>query len=297
MAYNDNSCAANKGNTGLSQCLDELGYDYKLIHTPLTYEIADEATALLEATWQDDIDAKNIHPFPAFEEVEATSEDDVEQELNTGNSIHVREGKYSGIGKLRVPMCNLSALRTFNGVKGRVFIVTSNGKIFGTSPDGTKFKGFELSKLRVSYTKGTDGTNARMVDIRYQLQNPTEMGDYPAIPNITAWNPTTLTGLISATVSVSSSAAGSVTISVASDCDGESIEDLVVGDFTMLASDGTTEKLPGDTVDPDNGDGTYTFLFTGPALPADTYTVNLKAASASTTGQYDPGTAASFTIS
>jgi len=64
----------------------------------------------------------------------------------------------------------------------------------------------------------------------------------------------------------------------------------------MLASDGTTEMLPGDGF-ADNGDGTYTFTFTTPVLPNDTYTVNLKTPATQTTGGYEAGTAASFTIS
>ena len=296
MAYNDNSCAASKGNTQLSQCLDDLGYDYILMWSAEDYEIDTEANSKLEATYVDDIDAKNLYPFPAFEEIEPNEEDDVRQELATGLSIFIREGKYGGMGRLRVPACNLEALRSFNSLKGRAFIITSNGKIMGTSPDDTVFKGFELSDLRVSKIKGTDGSTARFVEVYYQLKNPNEMGDYLAIPEITSWDPTTLKGLLNVTLTVDSSAEGSVVVSVASDCDSEAIEGLVEGDFTILASDGTTEMLAADDF-ADNNDGTYTFTFTTPVLPADTYTVNLKTAANQTTGGYDPGTAASFTIS
>ena len=295
MAYNDNSCAATKGNTGMSQCLDELGHDLILLHTSLDFEIDTEANAKLEATYVDGIDAKNIYPFPAFEEIEDISEDDVYQELATGSRIFIREGKYTAVGRLRVPACKLSDLRSFNGVKGRIMIVTSNGKILGTSPDDTKFKGFELADFRVSRIKGTDGSTARFVDVTYQLKSPTEFGDYLAIPEITDWDPTTLDGLLDVTVTVDSSAEGSVVVSVASDCDDEAIEGLVQGDFTMLASDGTTSMLDADDF-ADNEDGTYTFTFTTPVLPADTYTVNLKTPANQTTGGYDPGSAASFTI-
>jgi hypothetical protein len=293
--YNDNSCVANLGNTGLSDCLDGLGYDARLWWTPSTYEIADVATALLEATYDTGINAKNIYPFPLFDSVDDASEEDVEEELPTGTSIYVREGKYAGIGHLRTALCNLPNLRTFNEVAGRAFIVTSNGKIWGTSPDGVKFKGFKLSKFHVSKLGQTDGSTSRKIQVRYQFAQPSEMGDFPAVPNITTWDPLNKDGIINVVVTVDSSAAGSVVLSLARTCDGEAVDGLVEADFTFLASDGTTEMLPAD-VFADNGDGTYTFTFTTPVLPADTYTANLKTAALQTTGGYESTAAASFTI-
>lgn len=296
MAYNEINCVASLSNTGLSNCLDNLGYDAMLLWTADSFEIANEAAALLEATYVDAVDAKNMYPFKIFDEVEPAIEDDVEQELATGVSLFVREGKYGGVGRFEMSLCDLPKYRTFNEVQGRAFIVTGNGKIYGTSPDGAKFKGFKLSKLHISGLKGTDGSTVRFVEVRYQFKSPSEMSDFPAVPNIgTDWDPLTLTGIVDVTVTVESSAEGSVVLKVIRDCDGETVDGLVVGDFTILASDGTTEMLPGDGFT-DNGDGTYTFVFTTPVLPADDYTANLTTPAAQTTGGYEGGSAASFNI-
>ena len=297
MAYNVETCIANLLNTGPSACKGKLGYDAMLLWTSESFEIANEAAALLEATYVDATDARTMFPMKIFDEIEPAIEDDNEQELSTGVTLFVREGKYGGIGRFELDLCSLPKYRTFNEVSGRAFIVTGNGKIYGTSPDGVKFKGFKLSKLHVSKLGGTDGSTLRFVDVRYQFKTPSEMADFPAVPNIgTTWDPLTLQGLIDVTVTVDASAEGEVTLSVASDCDGEAIIGLVTGDFTILASDGTTEMLPGDGF-ADNGDGTYTWTFTTPVLPADTYTANLKTAALQTTGGYSPGTADSFIIS
>lgn len=292
--YNAKNCVASLGNTGLSNCLDNLGYDAMLVWTTESFEFANEAAAILEANWESAINAKTVYPFPIFDSVEPAIEDNVKQDLPTGVSLFVREGKYGGKGLMQVAICNLANLRTFNEVQGRAFIVTGDGQVFGTSPDGAKFKGFKLSEFHVSMLKGTDGTTKRMVELDYQFKNVTEMADYPAVPELT-WDPLTLTGVVDVTVTVDSSAEGSVVLSVARDCDGEAVTGLVVGDFTILASDGTTEMLPGD-VFADNADGTYTFTFTTPVLPADTYTANLATPAAQTTGGYEGGTADSFTI-
>ena len=295
MAYNDKSCAASKGNTGVSDCLDDLQYDFILIHTPTSYEIDTEANARLEATWLDDIDAQNIAPFPAFEAVEDTSEDDVVEELTSGVRIQTREGKYGGTGTLRVALCNLAALRTYNNLKGRAFIVTSDGTIFGTSPDGVKFRGFLLSEFKVGKLMNTDGSTARMVPINYQFKDPTEMGDFPATIKPTTWSATALAGLKDVTVAVVGTATDALlVVSIVGNCDAVNIEGLVEADFTLLDV-ALNEELPADSFT-DNGDGTYTFTFS-PVLDADTYTINLKTPALQTTGGYESSGADSFVIS
>ena len=295
MAYNDINCIASLGVTGLAACKDNLGYDAMLIFTTIDFEFASEVSAETEADWQTGIDAKTVFPFPAFEEVEPALEDDVEQEAATGISIFVREGKYGGIGRFQTAICNIANLRTFNEAVGRAFIVTSNGKIYGTSPDGVKFKGFKLSKFHVSMLKGTDGSIVRWIELRYQFSTPTEMGDYPAVPQ-TTWDPLDKVGLYPTTLLEDDAGVeGLIVCEVTKDCDGTLVTGLVEGDFTILASDGTTEMLPSDGFT-DNADGTYDFVFSAPVLPADTYTINLKTAAAQTSGGYEPGTADSFII-
>ena len=295
MAYNVETCIANLLNTGPSACKGKLGVDAILLWTSESFEIANEAAALLEATYVDAIDAETMYPLKQFDEVEPSIEDDVEQELATGVTLFVREGKYGGIGRFELDLCSLPKYRTFNEIAGRVFIVTANGKIYGTSPDGVKFKGFKLSKFHVSKLGGTDGSTNRMVDVRYQFKNPTEMADFPAVPNIgTDWDPLSLQGLIDVTVATTGTPSTTeLIVSVTSDCDGEAVTGFVIGDFIVLDSGGATETP--DTVT-DNGDGTYTFDYTGTPLTVDTYTVNLKTATAQTTGGYAPGTAASFEL-
>jgi hypothetical protein len=293
MAYNELNCVAVLGNTGLANCKDNLGYDAKLLWTTKSFEFASEADAEDESKYEDAINAGSMYPMPLFKEVEPTLEDDVEQETATGASLFVREGKYGGIGRFETAQCNLANLRTFNEVDGRAFIITSNGKIFGTSPDGVKFRGFDLSKFHVSYQKGTDGSTVRWTEIRYQFEDPTQMGDYGAIPQLT-WNPLNLAGVVDCTVTVNGTPTTTeLVVDVARNCDGEVVTGLVIGDFIVLDSTGNTETP--DTVT-ESPNGTYTFDYTGTPLTVDSYTVNLKDPADQTTGGYESATAASFSI-
>lgn len=292
MSYNVRSCVASLGNTGQSNCLDNLGYDAMLIWTTESFEFANEAAAILETNWQSAINAKSMFPFPIFDTVEPAIEDNVKQDLPTGVSLFVREGKYGGKGMLQVALCNLAALRTFNEVQGRAFIVTGDGQVFGTSPDGAKFKGFKLSEFHVSMLKGTDGTTKRFVELDYQFKLVSEMADYPAVPSL-SWDPLTLVGVKDVTVTVTASTSSLVTISVTGNCDGQGVTGLVEGDFTLLDSS-SNEELPSTTFT-DVGSGVYTFAF-GTPLSADDYTINLKTPANQTTGGYESATADSFTI-
>jgi hypothetical protein len=292
MAYNEVNCDTAKQNTGLSNCKDNLGYDARLFWTTSTFEFASETDAEDQTKWEDAINAKNIAPFPLHVEVEPALEEDVIQETAVGISLFVREGKYGGIGRSEIALCNLSKLRSYNDIKGRAFIVTGNGKIYGTSPDGVKFRGFDLSQFHVSYLKGTDGSQKRLVDIRYQFEQPSQMGDYGAVPQLD-WDPLQLSGVIDVDVAVDSSTANKVVVSLTRDCDGEPVTGLVEGDFTLLSS-GAAEQLPADTFT-ESPNGTYTFDFTV-ALVADTYSINLKDPQLQTTGGYESTAAGTFTI-
>ena len=291
MAYNSPSCVATLGKTGLSNCKDELTYDAMLVWTTNTYEFASETSAETEADWITAINAGTVFPHPIFDVVEPAIEDNVEEDLATGVSLFVREGKYGGTGQAITALCNLANLRTFNEVTGRAFIVTGNGKVYGTSPDGIKFKGFTLSKFHVGFLGGTDGTTARKVTWTYQFKIPSEMGDFAAVPQLT-WNPLTqLTGVVPVTVAVVGVATASeLIVSVIRDCDNEAVTGLVEGDFVILDGASAVQPTTGFT---DNADGTYTFTF---SADLETGTVNLETPTAQTTGQLFSATAASYTI-
>lgn len=293
MAYNDVSCIATLNNTGLANCDNNLGADAKILYTKDSFSFASEADAEDESKYTDAINAKNMFPFPLFVEVEPALEDDVIETTNLGFNLFVREGKYGGKGRYELAACNMPKLRTFNEVLGRAFIITSNGKVYGTSPDGVEFKGFKLSEFRQSGFGPADGSIKRKATLTYQFNSPSEMFDYPAIPTLT-WDPLQLSGLIDVTVAVPVGfTASSVIVTVTRTCDLEVVTGLVEADFIMLDFSGTT-VLPATTFT-DNADGSYTFDFGAP-LASEAHTVTLKTAANQTTGGYESTGAASFTI-
>ena len=292
--FNDVNCIVTLGNTGLSNCKDNLGADAKILWTKAGFSFASLADAQDESKYTDAINAKNMYPFPLFVEVEPALEDDVVEDTGLGFKLFVREGKYGGKGRYELAACNMASLRTFNILtSGRAFIVTTGGKVYGTSPDGIEFKGFDLSYFRQSGFKGSDGATKRKSELEYQFKSPSEMFDYPAIPAIT-WDPLQLSGLINVVMSVPAGfTSSSVIVSVTRTCDNEAVVGLVEADFIFLDASGTT-VLPANSF-LDNEDGTYTFGF-APVLATEAHTVTLKTAANQTTGGYESTGAASFTI-
>lgn len=289
MAYNEVNCTQVLGNTGQALCTNNLGADAKLLITLDSFSFASLADAQNQSKYQDAINERVMFPFPLFKGVEPAIEDDTVETTGMGFRLFVREGKYGGIGRYQLAACNLPKLRTFNNVKLRAFIITLNDKIYGTSPDGVEFKGFKLSNLVQSGFKGTDGTEQRKTQLAYQFASPSEMFDFPAIPQLT-WSPLQLTGLIDVTVTASDFANPTVTVSVIRKCDLEPVSGLVEGDFTVLDSSGV-EQLPSDNF-VDNGGGIYSFTFN--SLATDLYSVNLKNPADQLTGGYQSDSADYF---
>ena len=295
MAYNDLNCSEDRANTGLANCLENLGADVRLIWTTESFEFASEADAKDITKWEAAINAKYMSPFPTFDEIEPNEEDDVETETGLGVSKFVREGKDGATGRFELALCNLAKLRTYNKSLGRAFAITENGMVRGTSPDGVVFKGFKLSKFFTSKMKGSDGSTVRWVELKYQFKNSNELGDYPAVPALT-WDPLELAGIIDVDLSISGTpTSGELIVKVARDCDAEAVTGLVEADFTLVNDESATQ-LPATSFT-DNGDGTFTFTFTDAAvLSADDYIVNLKSPSTQTTGGYESSAEATFTI-
>ena len=291
MAYNQISCTADFGKTGLACGSENLGYFQKLIFTIDTFEIATETAAKLEATWQDAIDAEEIFPFKNFLEVENSNEENVREEFSTGAVAFVRQGKYRETGKVNMAVCEMIQHLAFNNKKGRVFLVTSNGYILGYSPDGTKLKGYSLDTLEVSNMSGSDGSAQRKVSTYYSLSTPSQQGEDIVAFKPTAFDALDLEGLINVDITEDDEATTSlVTFTVLTSCDGEGVTGLVEADFLFLDAAGDAQT---DQTFAEDGSGTYHFSSTAAAV---TGTIDLDTPENQTTGGYYSTGEDSFTI-
>lgn len=292
MAYNQLSSLATLGNSGRTGATENLGYFAKLLWCKPDFEISSEANALLEATWQDAINLKQVYPFPMFSKVENSDEDDVKESFPTGQEVFVREGKIRETGHVNLALMALQNLRTFNNVQGKLALVTSNGYIVMYSPDGTKAKGFSLQNFHVGGIGKTDGSNQRMTPISWGLADPTEVLDY-GVAIKPSWNPLELEGLLDVVITLTSSATASLCqFTVTRQCDGEGVDGLVQADFSFLKNAGTAQDGAGLAF-VEIGQGEYKFTATASLVDG---TINLKDPDLQTTGGYESTGSAIFNV-
>lgn len=298
--FSCNTTAA--GNVGAKQlCDNNLTVVRRIIVCPAAYEISTEANALLQATWTTAIratTANRIYPFPLADSITVETTDDVYQDFPLSGQKFVKDGMIGFTMSLNVNKALARKLRSFNNRPCSVFLVDENGNIWGWSDDNTKVKAFNVQELRVKTQTLPDGTNVVETPVKLVLKDATEWNDYGIVIQPT-WNPNGLDGVYDVDVTVVSSAAASVKVSVnidsyaTTDPNGQ-ITGLVKADFAVADDTPSAETINTST---DNGDGTYTLAFS-PSLGADNYTVTLAACSAiSLTDIYIESTGAdTFTI-
>lgn len=278
------SCSSTASNTGATRLCDNgLGPIRKVFICPANYSIATEATALLEATWKTAIratSANRIYPMPLAVSITPEGTDDQYNDRPLAGPKLIKEGLIGFTLMLDIPKPLARKLRSFNERACSVFFADEAGNIWAWSDDNTKVKAFDVQELRIGKQTLSDGTNGTETPLKIVLKHTSQWMDYGVVIQPT-WDPNMLDGLYDVDVSVVSSAAAKVVVSVlidsftATDPLGQ-VTGLVKADFAVADDTPSAETINTCT---DNGDGTYDLAFS-PGLGADNYTVNLVAASA-----------------
>jgi len=198
-----------------------------------------------------------------------------------------------GIGE-----CHLRAAQNWSNRQVAVFPVTEDGKVLGQlidDGDGTfSLKGVPST---IVFQKGlpikVNATDIVRPTLNWIVDNWTA----DRTEDVSSYDPLDIEGVIDVTIAASASSTTSVTVTVSEGCNGTAVTGLVQADFLIEDTSGTDQTPDSVT---DNGDGTYTFDFTGSPLSAATdYTATFAAATESPSGSNAiygrPATATTFT--
>ncbi len=261
MAFLEQECGTNLGNTGLQDCLEEFGHWKKLIITGSDFEIADKATALLESTWLTAINASKatrIYPLPGNFNFEGDQEERVQEDGWAGESETVREGKDKGTFTFKdTAFYNHLKLRTHNSRRNpSMFIVTSQGYILGYSEnlETGKFLPQALSDFYVNKRTISDGDTKDRSGVFVEFADAKQWNDKGVWIKPTDWDPLLLDGVKDARLS-GTLAATTETITVVGASDGVGVVGLVDANFSLY--DDLAPLVPIAVTAVDNGDGTY----------------------------------------
>lgn len=258
------TCSEQKKKIGVSDCSKILQNLKGLIFTPREFTIS-ATDASTQTAWQDAIqDTVNsrVVLFPQWAiEYENVSEEPVLQETSL-TSIEVRKGNYRFKYWFAVNMEQHKSISSFNGVKGRVFLIDRQNILFGTTPDdGVNLQGLLLDRLQVDKLFINNDSTVTYTPVTALLADSTEVDErgYQVqadfVNDLDPLTPVTLT--ISGTPS-----ATEIIVDVANTNDGIAIEGATVDSFLLLDATGTEQTLSG-AVESTSIPGRYTLSGTG----------------------------------
>lgn len=113
------------------------------------FEFATFTDAVNNTKWLEAIRDEKVFPIMDLDDREIKDTEDNETVTPTGKTIFNYEGTRARIYKVTLPVSVHQKLRDYSFQKLRVFILDKGNNIMGTSPDGTKFKGFKTSYFRI----------------------------------------------------------------------------------------------------------------------------------------------------
>lgn len=264
-------CTTNLSNLGHGGCATSNPFldPIALILTNKSFSFPTEADFATSTKWTDGIAAGTVFPLQGITEYEDQSEETQYYESPTGNRVVRRLGKYRFVFRFNKPLEVHKKLQSFRNADLRLFIVDSNGNIWGTNPSTTVVKGFQVAlfnpeKLTMPGADGTPAWTALTID----LYDPQEWNEYGVYVNPSTWNPTDLQALVDVHLEqVGTATATSLTVGVyyydgftsAGAINKVGISGLAFLDFAIVGS-GTLGVVGGWA---DKGDGTYTFTTVG----------------------------------
>lgn len=265
-------CTTNLSNLGHGGCATSNPFldPIALILTNKSFSFSTPTKFATLTEWANGIAAGTVFPLQGITEYEDQSEETQYYESPTGNRVVRRLGKYRFVFRFNKPLEVHKKLQSFRNADLRLFIVDSNGNIWGTNPSGDEVKGFQISlfnpeKLTMPGADGTPAWTALTIDL-YDPQEWNQYGVYinnPELPN--PWNPTDLQALVDVHLEqVGTASATSLTVGVyyydgltSAGADNKvGISGLSFLDFS-IAGTGTLGVEGGFK---DNADGTYTFV-------------------------------------
>ena len=235
------NCDSSLVNSGSPECDQRPGQVIGYVLTPTDAEIADVATAILEATWTTGTnlaEASRWYPiiFDKYR-TDSTPTDD-EPVLYEGNManrrVKTRDGNNRDIITFsNMPKCLVKALKSYDRQKWKAYRITENKHIQGTSAAGTKLEPLTIKFFAGQHVKPASADEPWKMSYYIDLVDPNEwdkLGQW-AIP--TAFDPRELEGIKDVVLTLVSASTTEIVVDVTGYCDSVGFASLVTADWTL----------------------------------------------------------------
>lgn len=265
-------------NTGAKeQCLEGVTIRHALATDE--QEFATAAAAKTLATWKADRDDKKIVPLFEIEELAVADTEDTffegrEKRYKTANGKKIRTFNCF------VGVCSHRALKSYNGKKMRVYEFTDAQEILGTTPDGVKVRGQQVTiEVGKRVSAMPDKPAHTPVTLTYSDYNEFENSPVVLKPS---WSQIDLNGIMDVDLKLfGTPTATSIKFTADAGCAGDVVTSLENADVVLLNADGTPKTHSFVTAD---ANGVYELTGTG---FANGMTINLNGVVAKTEDSYE----------
>jgi len=250
------------GNTGQQYCTKDAIFGDPIGIILATDAAANEFSAadfLLEATWEDQINARTIFPIMNMKGFTDNSTDPTYFDYPNWDRKLINQGKYRFAFEYNVNECIKKELFDFQGFNQKIFFVYANNVIRGRTTDsGVTIKGMRVEVMNVNKQKQNPAGEVAMLVLDVDMKDYKDMNEYDYAMEM-SWEVGELDGLTEVDLAANGAAgATAIPFTVYATCNGESkpITGLVFTDIdTYSGASSLTES----------GEGAYILVGTGMA--------------------------------
>lgn len=160
---------------------------YGIILTDPTFEFSTFSAFATQANYLSGIVAGTLVPIMGCKGIEAKDVEDSVHTTDTGEKIFLYHGKRGQSLKFHLSLYQHQILMDYPLKKWRAFFVDVEGNVLGTSPDGTKVKGFSISSLFVNKLPTAQKDAPRWTMVEFQESIVDELDRRGVYVNPSTW--------------------------------------------------------------------------------------------------------------
>jgi len=196
------------------------------------------ANFLLEATWDDDVEAQQVFPLQNMKAIEDLSTEPTYKDYDDGSRRLMEQGNYRFAVSFDVNECVKKQLLNFRGFQEGIYLVYGDVIRGRTVDSGVNIVPIRLENVNIEKGNIPTMADTEMVKIVIDLKSDKDLNEYDYSRKM-AWDVDDVDGLTEVTVTMVTEASDAVVVDVTADCGGQTkqisgIDDTGVLSFTNL---------------------------------------------------------------
>lgn len=214
-------CSTQGANTGGIDCEKKKGAPAKMLVGSSEFSSTNWATsaamftALLSKINQKAGTSDKLFPFPTIQGTTPGTEADTEGNLGYGLKIRLREGRPQYTFQVLCGSTQFKALRAFNNLRTKVFVMDEDGAIWGTKNSSGKFVGYKcLINVSGNGFEDKNSVETKVATVTISIESAAEFNENDFYFEATSFTEADLEGLKDAPLAASGAVSGTTKIEI-----------------------------------------------------------------------------------